>query len=346
MSYTEKPKGFVYILEVSDIVLPVCKIGMTTRTPQERCSEINNSSTGDFIWSVAYFIHVDDCKELEKLVHSKLQPLRQKGREFFNLDAQNANKALISIFKSQSAIQKSEYVNVSNSQSKENKKRKPPLTHIKSEHVELLQSFAQLLSVKGRPFGQKNKPVFGISDGNRGVQWNLAIYSDTDNIKLGVNLEGSQKTGLWLIVPFILSELKNPTIQELKNSIDTSLDNIIIRFSRDAWQGASRLNIVEEYLGEKKFSLAEMNERLWKSILKEALTCLDENRSYKGRKKKQLVTLKNGNKIVEKDISPHLIIQIQITNSGNVIDNLQKGIEKLKPIYNWLNERCGLRKST
>ena len=45
----EKTEGYVYILEVKDIVLPVCKIGMTTRTPNKRCAEINNSSTGDFI---------------------------------------------------------------------------------------------------------------------------------------------------------------------------------------------------------------------------------------------------------------------------------------------------------
>lgn len=82
MSQTKKTSGFVYILEVEDIVLPVCKMGMTTRSPQERCNEINNSSTGDFIWSVAYFIYVSDCQKLESLVHSKLKPLRQKRREF------------------------------------------------------------------------------------------------------------------------------------------------------------------------------------------------------------------------------------------------------------------------
>ncbi|MGL6328244.1 GIY-YIG nuclease family protein [Aeromonas rivipollensis] len=55
-------RGYVYILEVKDIDLPVCKIGMTTRTPHDRCNEINNSSTGDFIWSVAHYIAVDNCK--------------------------------------------------------------------------------------------------------------------------------------------------------------------------------------------------------------------------------------------------------------------------------------------
>ena len=96
--------GYVYVLEVKDIDLPVCKIGMTTRDPYERCSEINNSSTGDFIWSVAYYIAVDNCKKLESLVHSKLTPLRQKGREFFNINASDANTALISIFENQTEI--------------------------------------------------------------------------------------------------------------------------------------------------------------------------------------------------------------------------------------------------
>ncbi len=60
-------RGYVYILEVKDIDLPVCKIGMTTRTPHDRCNEINNSSTGDFIWSVAHYIAVDNCRKLGKV---------------------------------------------------------------------------------------------------------------------------------------------------------------------------------------------------------------------------------------------------------------------------------------
>jgi hypothetical protein len=102
----EKTEGYVYILEVKDIDLPVCKIGMTTRNPYERCAEINNSSTGDFVWAVAYHIAVDNCKNLESLVHSKLAPLRQRGREFFNINADDAIKALSSIIDSQSEIKK------------------------------------------------------------------------------------------------------------------------------------------------------------------------------------------------------------------------------------------------
>ena len=100
----DKAKGYVYILEVKDIVLPVCKIGRTTRSPYQRCAEINNSSTGDFIWSVAHYIAVDNCKAYESLVHSKLAPLRQKGREFFNINVEDANNALISILESQQTL--------------------------------------------------------------------------------------------------------------------------------------------------------------------------------------------------------------------------------------------------
>ncbi|MFK8067432.1 MAG: GIY-YIG nuclease family protein [Gammaproteobacteria bacterium] len=346
INHTEKSIGFVYILEVSDIILPVCKIGMTTRTPLERCEEINKSSTGDFIWSVAYFIYVDDCKNLEKLIHSKLEPLRQRRREFFNIDAENANKALISIFKSQSEIKKIDYQEPNNQQPKIHKKRKPLSAHIKPEHMEILHSFTTLLKVKGRPFGQSNKTVFGISDGNKGVQWNLGIWSSTSDIKLGVNLEGSQKTGLWLITPFILSEMKSPSIEAVKTKVNTNLNDITIKFSRDAWQGASRLNITEKYIGGRKFSLSEIDEKLWKSILAEALTCLNEENKYRGRKRKQLVTLENGNKKVEKDISPHLTIQVKIKNDENIINNLQKGIEILQPIYHWVNERCGVKKAS
>jgi len=124
MNQTDNTEGFVYILEVSDIILPVCKTEMTAKTPQERCNQINNSSTGDFIWTVAHSIYVSDCQKLESLLHSKLKPLRQKGREFFNLSAEDANKALLSIFKSQSEIREIEYSRKDIAQQKGSRKSK------------------------------------------------------------------------------------------------------------------------------------------------------------------------------------------------------------------------------
>lgn len=91
---------------------------------------------------------------------------------------------------------------------------------------------------------------FGVSNGNRGVQWNLAFYPQQDCvIRLGVNLEGSEKMGgRWLIAPFILSR---PSIEELgwgQMKVPRP-ENVRVRFVRDYWQGANRPPIIEKYLG-------------------------------------------------------------------------------------------------
>jgi len=98
-------QGYVYVLEVADIMLPVCKIGRTERNPQQRCAEINgNSSKGDFNWDVAHQYYVNDCHLFEKLVHKKLAPLRQKGKEFFQLSQSDAKQAIDSILANQEQL--------------------------------------------------------------------------------------------------------------------------------------------------------------------------------------------------------------------------------------------------
>ncbi|TDX97753.1 GIY-YIG nuclease family protein [Thiohalophilus thiocyanatoxydans] len=330
-------KGYVYILEAKDIDLPVCKIGMTTRTPHERCNEINNSSTGDFIWSVAHYIAVDDCKKLESLVHSKLYPLRQKGREFFNINADDANTALLSIFDKQTEINKiniEEIIPLKTKPKNGAKKRKHTFRRIDSEYAELLQLFTSLLNVKGRPFGQLNKPSFGMSDGNEGVQWNLSVNTETEEIRLGVNLEGSAKTGRWLIAPFILNK---PSIDKIKSKINHP-NNITLQFSRDAWQGASRLNIKEKFIGGREYPLSEIDQNIWSSILEEALTCLDENKNYRGRKRNQPVTLESNGRELMKDISPHLTIWTYLSIEGDIEGNIKNKISELQPVYDWVVE--------
>lgn len=328
--------GYVYILEVEDIQLPVCKIGMTTRTPSKRCSEINKSSAGDFIWAVAHFVSVDDCRKLESLVHSKLSPLKQRRREFFQLSSDEAYKALISILESQDEIKKidAESINIDSDldSTRSSKKKKADYRKIDSDYAALLQDFAYLLQVKGRSFGQLNKPRFGISDGNQGVQWNLAVTPENGEVKLGVNLEGSEMTGKWLISPFILSK---PNIEELKSRVENK-ENIFVSFSRDAWQGAARLDIVEKHLGGREYSLAELDSSIWDMVLEEALTCLDENRSYLKRKTKQTVTLISDGRQVEKDISPHLTIRTCVSMEGDIEQNIRRKITQMKPIYDWV----------
>ena len=332
-------RGYVYILEVKDIMLPVCKIGMTTRTPYERCDEINKSSTGDFIWSVAYFIAVDDCKKLESLVHSKLLPLRQKGREFFNINADDANTALLSIFNSQTEIKLVEFEEIKSAPNTKKRNFMPVANKHDIESVELLQDFASLLNVKGRPFGQLNKPYFGMSDGNDGVQWNIAISKDTGIIRLGVNLEG-MKYKDWPIAKFILSEIDNPRLFEIASKVSAP-GNKFIHFSRDAWQAAARLSIVEEYLGGREISFTEIDKQQWLKTLIEARGCLNENNNYHGRAK-QSVTLtnkpSNGEQVRIVDVSPHLKVWSPLMINGNVKDNLKIKMAELQPIYDWIKE--------
>lgn len=142
---------------MKDIDLPVCKIGMTTRSPTIRCNEINKSSTGDFIWQVAYSYSVNDCAALENLVHRQLFPLRQKGREFFNIKVDKANKAVLSIIENKNefflmgtnriVVQKEPPPSLP----KTKNKNYPQPNAINFQYVELLQSFNTILGVNGAP---------------------------------------------------------------------------------------------------------------------------------------------------------------------------------------------------
>jgi len=330
----------VYILEVKDIDLPVCKIGMTTRTPQVRCNEINNSSTGDFIWKVAHFVAVDNCVSLESLVHKKLLPLRQKGREFFNINADDAHRALLSIVNNQTEIQLIEIDEVKPNdetapmQRPSIHKKKRQFTSVDSQYAELLETFSAQLEVKGRPFGQLNRPLFGISDGHIGIQWNLAVNTESGLIRLGVNLEGTAKTGDWLIASFILAQ---PDVKKVAEIVEQP-QNIIIRLSRDAWQAGSRVDIKEELIGGKEYSLDEITHQQWDAMLEEAKGCLDESKNYRGMKQKQAVTRRSDSRTVFKNVSPHLTIWTQVSLVTDIAEELRCKFALLKPVYDWVTE--------
>lgn len=336
--------GYVYILEPKGIYLPLCKIGRTAKSPRERCAEINSDSTGDLLWEVAYEIAVSDCKEFELLVHEKLEPLRQKRREFFNIDANAAYSAVKSILKSQSIVKEIGLGEIGDSISTKTRKPrtpKPAGPHVQKRAVEyasLLQAFAAHLGIKGRPFGQLNKPVFGLSDGAEGVQWNIAIFTDTGLIRTGVNLEGQQYVD-WPIREFILSELENPRIDKVVAELDQP-DSVFVRFVRDAWQVQSRPNIVEQYLVDGEPSIEKIDGALWNSMLTKALGCLSEEKGYRGRSK-QTVTLasepKRGPRSRSMWVSPHLTIWTAIGDTSDVESNLEASINRLKPVYEWVS---------
>lgn len=331
--------GYVYILEVKDIDLPVCKIGMTKRTPQERCNEINKSSTGDFIWAVTHFIAVDNCQKLEALAHKKLASVRQQGREFFNINADTAHAELLSILDNQSDIKAVDITPAHRDITTATHKKKRPASYKKTEYAApLLQTFTEVLNVKGRPFGQLNQPYFGISDGNQGVQWNLSVSTATDVIKLGVNLEG-MKYNNWPIAKALLAEQETPSIEQLKKHL-RSPETVFLSLTRDAWQAASRPSIQEQFIAGPALSIAQCNNQQWLNFVTEALTCLNKNANYCGRAQ-QIVTLvkppKSGNQSRLMDVSPHLSIWTQVNLNNDMQPNIEHALEQLRPAYQWLN---------
>ena len=334
--------GFVYILRVTDIDLPVCKIGSTTKDPQVRCAEINRSSTGDFIWTVAHSVRVDDCRRLESLVHKSLSPMKQAGREFFNLGAESAYRALVSILDSQTGINGVSSVEPKSEQSGSSPNAQMPSKSVSysplhSGCADLFDTFASVLGVQVKPWGQAARPAFGVSDGNDGVQWNLAVEKATRRVRLGVNLEGKQYIN-WPIATFILSELSNPEIMSVINQLQRPQD-VNLRFSRDAWQVTARPLIEEKYIGGAEPSFRELDAKRWERILDEALGCLNENVNFRGRAR-QTVTLKSElttkprERVME--VSPHLNVWSAVRLDGDLRQNIEREMTALRPVYDWV----------
>ena len=83
-----------------------------------------------------------------------------------------------------------------------------------------------------------------------------------------------------------------------------------------------------------------MNADLWASIPAEALTCLNEQKAYRGRNK-QTVTPANIPKYGERNrkmaVSPHLTIWTPVALSGDIEINLKHGLSQLEPVHEWMD---------
>lgn len=294
---------------------------------------------------------VDDCQKLESLLHKKLAKLRQSGREFFNIDPHAANEELLSLLQQSSLVEEipipeTQFV-LNSSKVNESKKYKVGRNACSIQHEEaeeLYQVFRDRLGIEGKLFGQAGKGVVGISDGNKGIQWNLAIYQDSSDVALGVNLEGITYDD-WPIAQFISSELTKPTI-ELLQAMEFNADEIIIGFYRDAWQRATRPKIVEHQLKNSETPLSDWNKNLWKETLIEAQACLCMNNSHRGRGEQEVSIIRKGGKLERKlmPISPHLNIRTTAFNLAdegfqNVQFKLESAFQRLADIYSWVAQR-------
>jgi len=88
-------EGYIYILLNRAFQNDHYKIGMTTKTPEERAREISNATGVPPAFEVLYEQKVTDCQKAERLLHQRLHQYRSVGnREFFQIPMKIAIKAL------------------------------------------------------------------------------------------------------------------------------------------------------------------------------------------------------------------------------------------------------------
>ncbi|MGO7306901.1 GIY-YIG nuclease family protein [Rhizobium ruizarguesonis] len=88
-------EGYIYILFNRAFQNDQYKIGMTTKTGEERARELSAATGIPRDFEVLYELLVIDCKRAEQLLHDKLRRYRSAGnREFFQIPLKEAIKAL------------------------------------------------------------------------------------------------------------------------------------------------------------------------------------------------------------------------------------------------------------
>jgi hypothetical protein len=92
--------GFVYVLS-NESMPGIVKIGMTTRNPEIRLSEIN-SATGVLPFALEAVITSRNAKWTEREVHERLSARRiSKNREFFRIDIEEARRTVFDVARQQ-----------------------------------------------------------------------------------------------------------------------------------------------------------------------------------------------------------------------------------------------------
>jgi hypothetical protein len=88
-------EGYIYILFNRAFQNNHYKIGMTTKTPEERARELSAATGIPHDFEVLYEQRVIDCKQAERLLHNKLHRYRSASkREFFQIPLKEAIRAL------------------------------------------------------------------------------------------------------------------------------------------------------------------------------------------------------------------------------------------------------------
>lgn len=90
-------KGYIYLLRNAAHELDVFKIGLTTKTVEERAKQLSGTPSPDQFLIINRWA-VQDCVLAEKLIHEKLDNYRLNSkREFFKIKLEDAIKEIIPI---------------------------------------------------------------------------------------------------------------------------------------------------------------------------------------------------------------------------------------------------------
>lgn len=190
-------------------------------------------------------------------------------------------------------------------------------------------------------FGSVPLGKLGASDGSDGVQWNCWIELERREAWLGVNLEGL-KFGArnFPVANFVANELTEPQLFDIIGELSEP-ERVILRWTRDAWQGGGRLPSFKEH----EFAyvrLSELTRDQWLAQLKEAVQCLEERRGRRSRAV-QKVTLLNGRR-VDREVSPHLQFRTSLHTvdrpaQDQLIEAMRAARMLLQPLHTFIASR-------
>ncbi|WP_299156981.1 GIY-YIG nuclease family protein [uncultured Christiangramia sp.] len=93
-NYTNKEAGNIYVMRNPSLDQNVFKIGLTTKTPEERAKQLSKTSIPDRFYVMSDW-HTKNCAKAEKEIHDRLKYYRvDERREFFELEMKEITKTV------------------------------------------------------------------------------------------------------------------------------------------------------------------------------------------------------------------------------------------------------------
>lgn len=88
--------GFIYCIG-NDYMPDIYKIGMTERSPMQRCRELSASTSAPWPFDILFYAEVEDPRVVEQQLHQIFADRRvSEGREFFKVDPRKVYSSLMS----------------------------------------------------------------------------------------------------------------------------------------------------------------------------------------------------------------------------------------------------------